>query len=216
MDIKIFRAKLVVIARSQSRYADTAHDIRHTLRVLRISEKIGRVEGADLEILIPAAVFHDTIVSPKHHPRSRSDSIMSADFARKVLSSMPGYPEHKIEYVCAAIAECSVKKESPSRFIEGKILQDADRLDAVGALGVMRAFATTGLLRIPIYCENDPFCKRRKPDPRAYGIDFLFSRVLTITACMHTVTGRQLARQRTGFVRKFVAQLNKELNQIYD
>ncbi|MFH2097405.1 MAG: HD domain-containing protein [bacterium] len=213
MNLKIFRARLIEIARSQSRYADVAHDLRHTLRVLRISEKIGLIEKADLDILLPAAIFHDVIISPKHHPRARSDSIMSADFARKILCSIRRYPEQKIEYVCAAIAECAFTKESVSHTLEGRILQDADRLDALGALGIMRAFATTGQLRIPFYHENNPFCRKRKPDPKLYGVDFFFTRLLKLTSGMHTVTGLKLAKQRTGYIRKFLTQLDKELNQ---
>ncbi len=208
-----FRLKLFRIARSRSRYLDISHDFLHTERVALLAEKIGLSEGADPEILLPAALFHDAVVSPKHNPRSRTDSAMSAEFARNVLLSVPGYPRNKLEYVCAAITECSFKNGIRSQFLEGKILQDADGLDAIGALGIMRAFATTGLLRIPFYHHRDPFSQNRKPNQRLFGIDFFFSRMLVVESSMHTTIGRRLARQRTAFLRKFLVQLRKEFQQ---
>lgn len=214
MNIIYFKKRLVQIARSQTRFADVAHDIRHTLRVVSASEKIGKAENADLEILIPAALFHDAIVSPKNTPRARSDSAMSAEFSRNVLESFQGYPSAKIEYVCAAIATCSYKNGLPPQFLEAEILQDADRLDAIGAHGIMRAFVTCGHLRIPLYDENDPFCQSRKPNADAFGIDFFYSRILKVASQMHTKTGYHIARSRHMFVKKFLREIECELQQL--
>lgn len=172
MNLSVLRAKLVAIAQARVRSGDVAHDFEHTRRVLAIAERIARAEHADLEIVIPAALFHDIIISLKHNPQSRSDPGRSAKYAQLTLSGIREYPAHKIPLVYRAINECSFSKGIKSDFLEGKIVQDADRLDVVGVLGIMRAFATTGQLKIPFYDPRDPFCRRRKPNPRHYTVDF--------------------------------------------
>ena len=184
------------------------------MRVLRAAERIVHAEDADLEIVIPAALLHDFVISPKHNPRSRSDSRLSAAFAKKILNSLKGYPPQKIALVYKAILECSFTKGIKSDFLEGKILQDADRLDTVGALGIMRAFATTGQLQVPFYSLHDPFCQKRKPAPKLYTIDFLYVRSLKVESSMNTRTGRLLAQERTNYVKHFLGQLMFELKQV--
>ncbi|MFH0853591.1 MAG: HD domain-containing protein [bacterium] len=207
------KRKLSLIAKAQSRFADASHDFNHTQRVVQISEKIGIEERTDLEILIPAAMFHDSVVSRKNDPRARSDTIRSAKFAKKVLSGINNYPSNKIVKVSAAIRECSYTFGGNVGFLEGKIIQDADRLDAIGAIGIMRAFATTGQLQIPLFHDNDPFCRRRNPNQRRYGLDFIFTRMLRIETGMNTDTGKKIASQRTAYLRSFLDQIDIELKQ---
>ncbi len=214
MRLPILRQKLISIARLQNRHADIAHDFRHTLRVLYVVEKISQSEKADREVTIPAALFHDAVISRKHTPLSRSDSQRSAHFALRVLHSIQNYPSAKIPLVYQAIRECSFTKGIQSNFLEGKILQDADRLDTVGALGILRAIATAGQLQIQFYNSQDPFCQNRKPTPKDYAIDFFYARSLQVTKSMQTKTSREMARQRVIFLKKFLHQLKDELVQI--
>src|SRR5437879_13327946 len=78
---------------------DPSHDIGHTLRVLRLAERIAVAEGGDLDILVPAALFHDIIVYAKDDPRSKQEADESAEVARKVLATLPDYPAHKVDAV---------------------------------------------------------------------------------------------------------------------
>jgi len=214
MRIYTLKEKLLGIILSNTRNSDVAHDSEHTFRVLKTAEKIARAEKADLEVVIPAALFHDFIVSAKNNPKSRSDTELSADFAKQVLSELKGYPAHKIDLVCRAILDCSFTNGTKPNFLESKVVKDADSLDTVGSLGVMRIFATAGQLQIPFYSLQDPFCSKRKPNPKLYAIDFIFTRSLKVCDNVYTNTARKMAQSRSKYIRSFLKQLQLELNQI--
>lgn len=93
MKLTVLRTKLLRIIYANSRHADIVHESEHTMRVLSAAEKIARAESADLEIIILAALFHDFIISPKHNPKSRADSKLSADFTKLILNSLGDYPK---------------------------------------------------------------------------------------------------------------------------
>ncbi len=97
----------------------------------------------------------------------------------------------------------------PSR--EAAVLQDADRLDAIGAVGVARCFATCTELKRPLFAPEDPFCDERSPDDKAFGLDHFFKKLLLLEAGMHTATARTLAAPRTAFLRAYLAALRSEL-----
>src|SRR5271157_1427255 len=122
---------------------DIAHDIRHARRVLANAEAIGRAEKADVDVLVPAALFHDIIVSPKNSPQAKNDAYDSAVLAGKLLKKF-GYDGEKIGKVQYAIANCSFSKGVIPSTLEAKVLQDADRLESTGAISIMRTFGSSG------------------------------------------------------------------------
>ena len=80
--------------------------------------------------------------------------------------------------------------------IEGKVLQDADRLDAIGAIGIARCFATCAEMRVPFYNPDDPFCGVREPDDKRWGLDHFYRKLLRIPDGLHTATARAIAKDR--------------------
>jgi uncharacterized protein len=211
---KQLRKKILNVAESKiSQLDDPSHDINHTLRVLALAEKIGIKEKADLEVVSASAIFHDVIVYPKNHHKRLSSSKESADFARDILIKEKSFPEEKIENVCKSIELCSFTKGVKPDFLEACILQDADSLEAMGAISIMRTFSSAGQMNKSFYNTIDPFCKRRKPDDSKYAVDLFFSRLLVVPERLHTQTAKSMAKRRLNFLRSFLNQLEFELSQ---
>lgn len=211
---KKFRKKLLDVAESKiSRLNDPSHDINHTLRVLSLAEKIGMKEEADLDIVTASAIFHDVISYPKNHHKRMLSSKKSADFARKILIKEKLFPKGKIEKTCKAIDLCSFSRGAKPDFLEAKILQDADSLEGMGAISIMRTFSSAGQMNQGFYNNVDPFCKKRKPDNKRYAVDLFFTRLLVVSERLHTKTAKLLAKKRLDFLHSFLKQLEFELSQ---
>ncbi len=206
------RQKLLELAKEKITTKDSSHDFNHAERVLKNAELIAKYENADLEILIPAAIFHDIIIYPKDDPRSKLASDESADFIKKVLVNLENYPKEKIPKVEYAIKTCSFSKNLKHNTIEAKILQDADSLEATGAISIMRTFASSGQMERSFYDNKDPFCENREPNSLKFAVDLFFSRLLIVKNRLYTKTARDIAEQRTEFLKIFLDQLKIELS----
>ena len=209
---KGLRKKLIRLAKKKITTKDISHDFQHSVRVLDLAEKIAKDEGADFDIIIPAALFHDVVIYPKNDPRGRNESDKSAKYTQRLLMSIKEYPKHKIDKVQTAIRQCSFSKSIVPNLIEAKILQDADRLEATGAISTMRTFSSTGQMKRPFYNPDDPFCENRKPTPKNYALDLFYTRLLKVEGMMYTKKARELAKRRTKFLTNFLQELRLELD----
>ena len=117
----------------------------------------------------------------------------------------------EITIISDAIHDHSFSQQRTPKTIEGKILQDADRLDALGAIGIARVFATGGLLKRPFYNIDDPFCKKRNPDDKIWTLDHFFQKLLKLESLMNTKSGKLEAKKRTRVLKEFLKQLKHEL-----
>jgi uncharacterized protein len=122
------------------------------------------------------------------------------------------YQDRYIEQIGYCIRVHSFSRGIVPATLEAKIVQDADRLDAIGAVGVARCFATCAEMRRPFYHPDDPFCAARVPDDKAWGLDHFYRKLLKISDGLHTGTARAMAREREQFLRAFVAQLQREID----
>ena len=208
------RSQLISIARENTPSGDPAHDFQHILRVLKNAELIAVSENADLDVVIPAALFHDIVMYRKDDPRSKMASEESAAVARDVLEALAGYPKIKIEFVCSAISTCSFSKGIAPVFLEAKILQDADGLESIGAISVMRTFSSTGQMNRPFYNPEDPFCENRDPEVEKYALDLFFSRLLLVQSRLHTDLAKKMGARRSLFLRAFLAEFKSELDAV--
>lgn len=208
---KNLRKNLIKIAKKKIKNSDPSHDFQHAMRVLKNAEAIGKKEKADLDILVPAALFHDVIMYPKNDPRSDSASDESAEEIKKILRKIKSFPSKKIICVSESIKLCSFKKGIVPKLLEAKILQDADMLDAVGAIAIMRTFASTGSMQKPFYHPEDPFAKKRKPDGLEFAVDLFYTRLLKISQRVHTKSAKVIAKRRTKFLHSFLKEFFLEL-----
>jgi uncharacterized protein len=190
---------------------DPAHDFQHIMRVYKNAKLIGQREGASMEILLPAVLLHDLVVYPKGSAKSSRSSDDSADLAENILQSY-GYPQDKINQISYCIRTHSYSKKLIPASLEGRILQDADRLDALGAIGIARTFSVGGSEKRTFYSADDPFCRSsRELDDRQWTLDHFQIKLLKLKDLMHTRTAKKIARERTKFMMLFIRQLKTEI-----
>jgi uncharacterized protein len=190
---------------------DPAHDFYHIMRVYKNAKIIGRHERTNLDILLPAVLLHDLVMHPKGSTKSSKSADESADLAEDILQSY-GYPQDEITQICYCIRMHSYSKKFVPASIEGKILQDADRLDALGAIGIARTFSVGGSENRKLYNANDPFYRTvRVIDDIQWTLDHFQTKLLKLVYSMHTETGKKMAQERTSFMLLFIRQLQKEI-----
>jgi uncharacterized protein len=202
------RELLVGKAKEMINAEDVSHDFNHAMRVLYNAELIAGVEGGDLEVIVPAALFHDAVAYPKNDPRAIFSAKDSAESAEKILLSIHFYNQSKIPAVKHAILAHSFSSGVMPETIEAKIVQDADRLEATGAVSIMRTFASSGQMKRVFYNPEAPFVSS---DKRQYSLDLFYDRLLKVGNLMNTYTARELARKRVDFLYAFLEQLKEEI-----
>jgi uncharacterized protein len=189
---------------------DAAHDGEHIRRVVTTARRLAAAERADLAVVVPAAWLHDCVVVPKDSPRRSQASTLAARAAAGFLRGL-GYPETHIAAIEHAIAAHSFSANIQPLTVEARVVQDADRLDAIGAIGVARCLMLGGALGRRLYHPAEPFPATRQPDDRAYTIDHFYLKLLRLAESMTTAAGREEARRRTVFMRGFLEQLRGEI-----
>jgi uncharacterized protein len=202
--------KLRSIAEARCAGNGPAHDFLHVLRVAELAQRIGRVEGADLGVVVPAALLHELFNYPKGHPQSQDSGEVCARHAEEVLRDSD-CPPHLIKPVGDCIRIHAFSLGLTPETIEGKVLQDADRLDAIGAIGIARCFATCTEMGVPFYNPADPFWISREADDRRWGLDHFERKLLRIPDRLHTRAARSLAKDRLRMMEAFLAQLKREI-----
>jgi|TARA_B100000959_G_scaffold236316_1_gene255066 uncharacterized protein len=189
---------------------DPAHDFDHVMRVYTNAKKIVKEEKADEKLVLSAALLHDIVSYPKSSKRSKFSSIDSAKKSKIILKKY-GFSEKEITIVSDAIKDHSFSQNKVPETLEGKILQDADRLDALGAIGIARVFATSGSLNRSFYNIDDPFCTKRNPDDDLWAVDHFFNKLLKLESLMNTRSGKIEAKKRTNVLQEFLKQLKDEI-----
>ena len=191
---------------------ETGHDWFHVYRVWKTATKIGKSEKANLFIVQLASLLHD-IADWKF---SGGDLSASSNFSRKWLESL-GVEKSHINHICDIIKNISFKGsevKNEIKTIEGMVVQDADRLDAIGAIGISRAFAYSGYKGSELY---NPDLKPQKhktfeeyKKSKSTAINHFYEKLLLIKDMMNTETGRQMAEKRHNFMKRFLERFFKE------
>ena len=207
--MQALRAKLREAAQGQM-LADPSHDLAHLDRVWGTAQGIAQREGGDLRVLLGAAYLHDLVNLPKDAPDRHKASALSADAAVLILQSL-GYQAGEIDSTCHAITAHSFSGGVEPQSLEAKILRDADRLDALGAIGIARTFVVAGALDRPLYDPDDPFAKSRPLDDQRWSIDHWQVKLLHLSGGMLTDTGQELAQTRARVMHGFLRQLSEEI-----
>lgn len=196
--------------RRRRRRADVAHDLLHTRRVVATAKRLAAAEGARLEVVVPAAWLHDwETVAKGSALRSAASSRSAAAVARRL--SAAGYPAEWIPAVAHAIEAHSFSAGIEPRTVEARVVQDADRLDALGAVGLARCLMVGGFERRTLYHPTEPFPTRRSADDRKWTVDHFFSKLLLLAGRMRTATGRAEAIERTDDLIRFLDRLSAEI-----
>ena len=189
---------------------DPAHDFEHVMRVYKNAQNICKKEKVNETLVLTAVLLHDIVSYPKSDKRSKTSSIKSAKKSKQILEEYD-FSKKEITIISNAIRDHSFTRNRIPDSIEGKILQDADRLDALGAMGIARVFATGGSLNRSFYNTDDPFCKKRLPDDKTWTIDHFFQKLLHLESLMNTKSGKLEAKRRTKILKIFLEQLKQEI-----
>ncbi|HYG85657.1 MAG TPA: HD domain-containing protein [Azospirillum sp.] len=196
---------------------DPAHDLDHLLRVWRTAKALAIEEAqnsatarADMLVVLAASLLHDVVNVPKDHPDRSRASRLSADRAEEVLRGM-GFPEAPIPAVRHAIEAHSYTAAIRPLTIEAKLVQDADRLESLGAIGIARCFATSGLMKRALFHGDDPLAADRPLNDIQYALDHFEAKLLRLPGTMQTPSGKRRAQERADFLLAFRKQLLAEI-----
>lgn len=190
--------------------ADAAHDISHVRRVAANVAELTRVENANSWVTLPAAWLHDCVAVAKDSPLRAQGSRLAAEAATAFLSTVD-YPPPLLEQVFHAIEAHSYTAAIPARTLEARVVQDGDRLDSLGAIGIARCLLVGGRLNRPLCSANDPFCDEREPDDARFTIDHFYAKLFKLPASMQTTAGRAEAERRAALMRSWLDSLRVEL-----
>lgn len=189
---------------------DGAHDLAHIRRVWANARRIAAGEGGDTGLLAAAVLLHDCVHVEKSSPLRSQASRLAAERAAQLLAAR-GWAEDRIAAVAHAIATHSFSAGLPPESLEAKILQDADRLDAIGCIGIARCFYTAGRMGSALYHRDDPSAENRPLDDRAFALDHFRAKLLKLSDGFQTETGARLAIERTRVLADFVTAFEAEI-----
>jgi uncharacterized protein len=192
---------------------DPGHDEGHIVRVVR--NALWFAEDGDVDVIIPAALLHDLINVPKSDRENRPKaSTFSADKATELLyqgdRSLPEYDEHRLQVYHAIQAHSWSANITPTTF-EAKAVQDADRCDCLGLIGVSRCMAVSGIMGRTLFDPIDPDAQHRALDEYKYGIDHFKTKLFGLKDTMQTDIGRRYAAYQTAKMQKFYIDLVHEI-----
>ncbi|MBN2798860.1 MAG: HD domain-containing protein [Deltaproteobacteria bacterium] len=195
--------------------SDLAHDGDHLLRVYWQAVALAPEAGADPDLCGAAALVHDLVDVPKESPERPQGGARSAQAAAPLLAEV-GYLPGEVARVTEAVRTSSWSRGLAPTCPEGVALQDADRLDAIGAIGVARALTTAQAMasrgaKVRLYHPEDPLAQGRVPDDRRYALDHFPVKLLRLAEALHTPSARAEGRRRQEALRCFLEALAREV-----
>ena len=197
---------------SDTMASDPAHDLSHVQRVVQNTIRLTGSEKGNAAITIPAAWLHDCVSVAKDSPLRKQASKLAAEEAVRFLDSV-AYPSELFDDIYHAIEAHSFSANIDTQTLEARIVQDADRLEAIGAIGIARCFLTGGSMGTPLYDPTDPFAHKREANDRLYTIDHFYCKLLGLADTMKTGAGKDEALKRTAYMKDFLARLGDEIGQ---
>jgi len=175
---------------------DGAHDASHLARVWRNAQALlAHHPEADALVVMAACYLHDLVNLPKNDPDRAQASRRAAQLARTELMRL-SFPAQRLDAVAHAIEAHSFSAAIAPTTLEAKIVQDADRLDALGAIGLARMFYVAGSMGRALAHASDPLAETRALDDRAYTLDHIVVKLAKLPAMMQLDAGRALAEAR--------------------
>jgi uncharacterized protein len=211
--IKNISSAMITIEQARQFYGDDpVHDFDHILRVLALTERIGVAEGADLEVLRAAALLHD-VGRDEAEALGQDHAEYAAKRAREILADSPS---EKVEAVVKAIVAHRFRTGPPPATLEGRVLFDADKLDAIGAIGIARAFAYSGRAGKRLWAPvTDDYLERWQtgrvePDEHTAVHEYVV-KLSRLKEQLFTPTARRVAEKRHAVMARFFERLADEV-----
>lgn len=195
----------------KAEHGDAAHDLSHLLRVALFTIKFS-AGRADPRECVAAALLHDHVNLPKNHPERARASELSAEAAGPILARA-GFSSEAILRIQAAIRDHSFSRGAIPTEALGRALQDADRLEAIGAIGLMRVFSTGARMGTGYFDPKDPWARDRALDDTRFSVDHFFTKLLKLPSTFLTEAGRAEAEKRARRLEGFLDDLADEIGE---
>lgn len=203
-------SRLIDIVKSKYIVDDPSHDWLHINRVLSLAKSIALELDANMKILEPAVILHDIVSVPKNNSNRNQASRLAAQKAKTLLEGLD-FSNDEIEKISTIILEHSYSANLQATSLESQILQDADKLDAMGAIGVLR-WATTGArIKAQYYDESDPWAMNRELDDLKFSLDHFPKKLLKLFERLNTAPAKREGEKRMAFFESYLAQLKEEI-----
>ena len=194
--------------RSAQYFKHSHHDKYHIERVYNLAVRLAKEEKADLDTVKAAALLHDIARAKEDEGSIDDHANEGAKMAQKILEEV-NFPKQKIARVIHCIETHRFRKGLAPKTLEAKILQDADRLDIIGAIGIARVFARGGWSNKPIYDPSIP--PKEKYDGKSETtVNHIREKLLKIKDAINTETAKRIAEARHRYVERFLERLLKE------
>ncbi|KUI97890.1 HD domain-containing protein [Vibrio sp. MEBiC08052] len=206
--------KLESIAAQSMKKSDPSHDMMHVNRVVKNCKYLSRFyQNVDMDVLITAAYLHDVISYPKNSDENKDASRHAAEYASQLIREIPDFQEEKVNQLKHVIQAHSYSSQIEAMSIEAQILQDADRLDALGAIGIARCFIVGGKFASSIShpSEPNPTVHQRPLDDKNYIVDHFYKKLLKLEQKLNTEAAKEIARARVLFMQDFLTHLYEEM-----
>ncbi|MCB9555224.1 MAG: HD domain-containing protein [Deltaproteobacteria bacterium] len=194
---------------------DLAHDADHIARVYRWALRLAPEAGADGDLAGAAALVHDLVNVPKEHEQRADAGHQSAQAAAPLLKQA-GYRDDEVAQIADVVATSSWSCGQSPRSPLAKVLQDADRLDAIGAIGIARTFVCAQGIhgrgrRLRLHQLDDVLAQgERQPDDRRFALDHFQTKLLKLADRMHLPSARQEAQRRQQAMLDFLSAFERE------
>ncbi len=189
---------------------DPAHDWPHIGRVAATAKKLAQGQDVQLECILAAVYCHDIVNLPKNHPDRSRASEMAAEKAEPMLKEV-GFSPEEIAITKAAIIEHSFSRGLKPSSMESAIVQDSDRLDSLGAIGILRCASVNTLMKSKYYDPFDPFAESRPLDDKSFMVDHYFVKLFKLPELMQTEAGKKEGFVRIEYMKKFLERLGQEI-----
>lgn len=189
---------------------DPAHDWPHIGRVVSIASKLASGESVDLACLLAAAYCHDIVNLPKNHPDRYRASELAGETADPLLIEA-GFSEEEVRKIRQFILEHSFSRGLKPSSLEAAILQDADRLDTLGAIGVLRCASVNTQMKSSFYDPDDPLAEQRELNDKKFMLDHYFVKLFKLPELMNTPRAKAEAHKRVHFMKDFLKNLIDEI-----
>jgi uncharacterized protein len=201
---------LIPLVKSYYNSDDPAHDWAHIGRVAATAQKLCEGEQVNVECVLAGVYCHDLVNLPKNHPERSHASTLAANEAEPHLVKA-GFSADEIQIIRKAIIEHSFSKGLKPSSLEAAIVQDADRLDALGAIGILRCAAVNTKMNSRFYDPFDPLAESRELDDKNFMVDHYFVKLFKLPEMMNTKRGKELAFARVEYMKSFINELMTEI-----
>jgi uncharacterized protein len=202
--------QLISLVRHYYNSSDPAHDWAHVGRVAATALKLSENLNVNADCVLASVYCHDLINLPKDHPDRSNASSLAAKEATPMLKKC-GFTESEITTIQQAIIEHSFSKGLRPTTLEAKIVQDADRLDAIGAIGILRCAAVNAQMKSSFYDPFDPLAQDRQFDDKNFMLDHYFVKLFKLPELMNLPEAKAIAEQRVLFMKNFLQELMTEI-----